>query len=238
MPDLKIGKLPLKGNPRIVVPFNDKNSSSTLRKVLNSNLDIIELRIDQYSSFEPQYIFKQIKQFKKFPILATIRSRREGGVSNLSEQQRMDLFEAIIPKVDAVDVELSSKEICSKVVKLAKEHKKRSIVSFHDFHKTPSEKQLAEICKQSRRLGADIVKIATMPSSEKDIGTLAAFTVGNKSYNLVTIAMGGLGMTSRVFFPILGSLMTYAYWDKPTAPGQLSYEKTLGLFKFFYPKSR
>ena len=38
----------------------------------------------------------------------------------------------------------------------------------------------------------------------------------------IVIAMGAHGVASRVFFPLLGSLITYGYLHQAVAPGQLS----------------
>ena len=232
---ITLGKLVLNGTPRIAVGFKDQATPATLRDAKNFGLDIVELRIDQYSSFEKEYVLKQVSKFRQFPTIATLRSKEEGGDWNLSESARLQLFETIIPQVDAIDIELSAGEILPKVIRSAHKAKKIAVISHHNFDRTPDAKDLLKILKDAKTLGADIVKIATMALKRADLQTLAAFTIANASQNLVTMAMGSEGLLSRIFFPALGSLITYAYLGEPTAPGQLSYESTFNYLSNFYP---
>jgi len=233
---IKIGKLTLNGTPRVAVGFSDLVSDDIIQDIEKFGLDVVELRVDQYSSFDPAYVVKQIQRFKDFPSIATIRSEQEGGGSNLSDQQRLDLFREVIAYVDAIDIELSSRAILKDVVKIAHNHKKLIMISYHDFDKTPAKDTLENVLNESFTLGADIVKIATLALSRNDVQLLADFTLHNKGKNIITIAMGSEGTLSRVFFPSLGSLLTYASLGKATAPGQLDYHRTVDLLRLLYPK--
>lgn len=232
---IKIGKTIFDGTPRIAVSFTDKTPASLLKKAYKMKLDIAELRMDLFSSYDSSHILKEIKRFKKFSILATIRSKKEGGKWNLTDKARKALFEKIIPKVDAVDIELSSSSILKPVVKQAHRAKKIVIISYHHFKKTPSQKQLEKILKKARAAGADVVKIATMIQNKKDLKTLGTFLSKHALHHrLLVLGMGEKGVTSRLFFPALGSVMTFAYLDRPTAPGQLDFQTTSRLLKKLY----
>ena len=231
---LKIGRLSLDGTPRIVVPFIGGAGKKTLAAAKKCGLDIAELRIDLFSHQDPPFVLKEISKFRRWPVIVTLRSRREGGQWKGSEPLRLKLFRAVIPKAAAVDIELSSTKILSQVVRLAHRAKKPVIVSYHNFDRTPDLAALLRTVKQAKRQGADIVKIAAMTRSRKDLQTLARLTAENAHLNLVIIAMGSRGMVSRIFFPVLGSLMTYARLGRPTAPGQFSCRETLHYLKTFY----
>ncbi len=231
---IKLGRTILNGTPRIAVAFRDKVRAALIKDAKQLGLDVAELRIDQYASFDSKYVLKEIAKFKGFPTIATIRSKKEGGGWTLSEQDRLRLFQNIMPKVDAVDIELSAQEILSKVVKEAHARKKLVVISSHNFDRTPNLETLDKITKEAKKKGGDIVKIATVALKRSDIQTLANFTVNNASKNLIVIAMGSIGMISRVFFPVLGSLMTYAYIGEPTASGQLDYTTAFDYLRRFY----
>jgi 3-dehydroquinate dehydratase len=47
--------------------------------------------------------------------------------------------------------------------------------------------------------------------------------------------MGTGGVLSRLLFPALGSLFTFAAFGVGTAPGQLSLEETVSCFRKYYP---
>lgn len=233
---IKLGKLALNGIPRVVVGFKDNVSDQTLQDIENFGLDIVELRLDQYSSFEASHVLKEVKKFRKFPSIATIRSDKEGGGWNLPESKRLELFKAVLPYVDAVDIELSSKTILNEVISSAHKLKKSIVISYHNFDKTPNLEKLNQILSEAKSLGADITKISALALSGKDIQVLGNFTILNNSKNIISIAMGAEGALSRIFFPALGSLMTYACIGKSTAPGQLDYATTMDLLRQFYPK--
>ena len=234
---LKIGKVVLNGAPKVVISFRDRVSSDVFRKIKSAGPDITELRIDQYSSFEPSYVLNEVKKFSQFSSLVTIRSKKEGGAWNLSEQKRLELFRTVMPYVNAADIELSSKKILKEVVSCARKAKRLVCVSYHNFDKTPSAVQLAKILKDAKDAGADIVKIAVLALKKEDVQLLADFTLANRKQNLVTISMGAKGVVSRIFFPALGSLLTYTSLGSPVAPGQLDYATTVGLLRKLYPKN-
>ena len=153
----------------------------------------------------------------------------------MSEQERLSLFKKIIPEVNAVDIELSAETILPEVVQAAHAAGKIVILSYHNFDRTPALKELNGIMDKAKSLGADIVKVATLATQQEDIQALAGFTIAHAKKNIVTIAMGSEGTLSRVFFPALGSLLTYAHIGQPTAPGQLGYVELFELLRKFYP---
>lgn len=230
-----LGSLVLNGTPRIAVGFGDKASPKVILQARDSGLDIVELRIDQFSSFDPKYVLKEIAKFKGFPTIATIRLEKEGGSWVLPETDRLSLFKTVLPAVDAVDIELRAKEILTEVIEAAHGAKKLAFVSYHNLETTPSINALQDLADEAKSCGADIVKIATFAKDKQDIRKMASFTIANADKNLITICMGAEGLVSRFFFPALGSLMTFAYVGKPTAPGQLDFLTTFERLRQFYP---
>lgn len=220
---------------KVAVALKDGAPAGLLREMKNSGVNIFELRIDQFASLSPQYVLKEITKFKKLPILATIRSKKEGGKWRGSEEKRLGLYEIVIPKVAMVDIELSSDSILDCVMKAAKKHKKTAIISYHNFKATPPTGKLNQILRRARAAGADIVKIAAMARSHKDVQTLLDFTKKNARKKIITIAMGEKGAISRVLFPRFGSMMTYASLDESMAPGQMNYQTMLKLLGRWTP---
>lgn len=222
--------------PLIAVGFADKTESRVIGAAMQSGLDVAELRIDLFTSFESTYVVSEVKRFSPLPTVATIRVRDEGGKWPSSEKARLSLFRTIIKYVDGVDIELAADEILSDVIRLAKAEKKLTFVSYHNFESTPGLVELEAIARRAKQVGADYIKIATTANGPKDLRTLAAFTIANAELGLVTIAMGSKGLTSRLFFPALGSRLTYAYIGQQSAPGQLRFEDTFELMRKFYPE--
>jgi len=233
---IKLGSIKLDGTPKIVLSLNDAAPPDLIHEARQSGLDLIELRIDQYSSFDSTHVLREVARFKECSTIATIRLKSEGGAWSLPEPERLSLFKKIIPEVNALDIELSAETILADVVQAAHAAKKIVIISYHDFDGTPTLNKLNGILDKAKSFGADIVKIAAMATKPEDIQILAGFTIANAKKNVVTIAMGSEGALSRVFFPALGSLLTYARVGQPTAPGQLGYSELLLLIRKFYPK--
>jgi len=219
---IKIGNLKLGDIPRIALVLCTRKNGNFIKEAKSKGADLLELRIDQFRNVNSEYILKSIEQIKGkgLPIIATIRSKREGG-KYLADDRRLNLFEAIIPLIDAIDIELSSQRILNKVVKKAHQTKKTVIISYHNFKKTPGRGILEKLIKEIKTEGGDIVKIACLAKNREDVLRLMEFTLKHRSKNLVTISMGKVGAISRVLFPFVGSLFTYGYLDTPSAPGQL-----------------
>ena len=110
---------------------------------------------------------------------------------------------------------------------------KLAIASFHDFERTPDARSLAGRVEAGRALGADVVKIAAQVRGAADLRTLARVLVerDDAGPGLIVIGMGDAGVASRVLFPALGSLLTYASAGTQTAPGQLALDEAVALLR-------
>jgi 3-dehydroquinate dehydratase I len=67
-----------------------------------------------------------------------------------------------------------------------------------------------------------VVKIAAHAAGPADTDRLIGFLRARRERGLIVIAMGPHGVASRVFCPLLGSLITYGFVGEAMAPGQLS----------------
>ena len=202
-----------------------------IERAREAGLDWIEFRIDRFSSADQKRVLEERARYADLPVLATLRTQQEGGEWAGSEKERLALFEAVLPDVEAADIELSSEEIREGVLEVAREFGKTTIVSFHDFEATPEFPALTECVNRARALGADAVKIATWCRDRTDLQTLARLTIEMSEEPLITIGMGPYGKASRVLLPALGSAATYTYLGKSTAPGQWTLEETVSLLQ-------
>lgn len=194
----------------------------TVKKAVSAGADLLEVRIDTFKNRGLEGLRGSIETLKstELPIILTVRSHREGGADKIPDKKRVEIFDSLTPFADMVDIELSSGNIVKTVVNFARRDGKKVIISYHNFKTTPAVKKLQDIIKKSRAMGADIVKIATFASGVEDLKKLAEILCD--SNDLIVIAMGPDGAASRVFFPFLGSLVTYGSITEKTAPGQLS----------------
>jgi 3-dehydroquinate dehydratase-1 len=226
---LAIGTLVLgQDRPRIAVPFTDGATRPDVADAVARGCDVAELRADLCSAFDAPHLLAALAPFAGVPLLATIRHGDEGGGWRGAEADRLALYRALLPRVDAIDVEIAS-EIGRPVIAAAREAGKLAIASFHDFAKTPADGALAAVVERGRARGADVVKIATTVASPADLRALARLLVEHD--DLIVVGMGARGVASRVLFPLLGSLLTYASAGTQTAPGQLALDELVELLR-------
>jgi 3-dehydroquinate dehydratase I len=209
--------------PQIVLVVTDKDKNADIAK---HKVQMLELRIDLFKNKDVSYAVEQFKLRRKLkiPLLLTIRNqKKEGAVKEFPDQVKWTLLEKLVPLCDWVDIELSSK-LCAKTIKLARAHKKKVMISAHDFKKTP--KNLNELLKKGLSTRADLVKIAAQANTPQDFFTMLEFTQKNNKHALATMCLGKWGGLSRVILPSVGSRLVYTFLNKPTAPGQIDV-KTL-----------
>lgn len=204
-----------------------------IKKAKALGADMVEIRVDTLRKRDAAKIKKLFIEAKKerLPSILTIRSAKEGGRFFINEKERLGLFRELTPFSDFVDVELGSSGIIKEVTRIAKRFRKKTIVSYHNFKLTPDEKTLLRIAKKARKAGASIVKIAAFVKKRGDLRTLLSVLLKEKSS--IVIGIGKKGAASRVFFPLIGSLVTYGSIDVLTAPGQMSLKELKGLISRF-----
>ncbi|MCX9012584.1 MAG: type I 3-dehydroquinate dehydratase [Candidatus Methanoperedens sp.] len=206
---------------RSIVASISRDPVKTAMRAKKLGADILELRIDLLDS-DARQVLPDLRK-TGMPVIITNRMNQEGGAWTGSEKERIRILVSLLPLADAVDIELCAEER-DFVVRSARGAGKTVIISTHDFKGTPASGVMAEIIKSSFEAGADIAKLAVMPDSLEDVLHLLEVTLHAKGA-VCTIAMGEAGRHSRVIAPVYGSVLTYGYVDKTTAPGQLRVDE-------------
>jgi 3-dehydroquinate dehydratase type I len=185
-------------------------------------VDLLEVRVDL---FDAPSIARWAEAGARIeasgtPVLATIRLEAEGGRWTGTDAERLALYREALASgaCSWVDVEEAS-AIAHDVTALARARGATSIVSHHDFARTPPPGALERIVAACREAGADVPKVATKVNAEEDRVALLALAAAHAGRACV-IGMGQPEL--RVELPARGSRLAYAYVDAPTAPGQLS----------------
>ncbi len=226
MENLKLGKMPL-----IACALNDSDVKTITVDSL-SPADLVELRVDMFENVSVNHveeIFKIAKEKFKKPIIATVRDVKEGGQKEITD--RLVIYRAVISFCDLMDVEINSDDTIAEVKKMCRNCKKVMIGSYHNFEIVPDIDSLDNIFLKGKSLGVDIIKIAAMANNNDDLIRLATFTLKHRGEWLITMAMGDIGLPSRIINPIFGSLITYGYVSRPSAPGQLSISELMDIFR-------
>ncbi len=220
----------------IAVLVDDSFSQKEIDEHIKRGMGAAEIRIDLFQNDDLAHIHDQIKKFSAVPTLATIRKITDGGKWDKTEEERISIFESIIPEVDAIDVELAEPKTLEMLMPLSLQYGCELVASYHNFEKTPSSDGLQELITNAKRVGVSAVKIACKVNNVEDNARLAALFDQESGIELIIIGMGELGMPSRISFPALGSLLTYSPSDKiPASYGQISFSNMVQILSVIYP---
>lgn len=225
--------------PKIAVPnvgSNEEEILAAAKDIVAAKPDLMEWRIDYYTDGinDHDKLIETAKKLRstvgELPILVTFRTKSEGGVQELNEQNYFKLLQTVIEHRlgDAIDIELFHDEVQIKsLLKLAHNYGLVVIMSNHDFEKVPAKDVIEFRLKKMASLGADVPKLACMPHNANDILMLLEATneVHNEIDNpLITMAMGDIGKVTRIAGQVFGSSLSFGTVGKASAPGQLSIE--------------
>lgn len=162
------------------------------------------------------------------PVLATVRTRAEGGTADLGAAYYAQLITELIRlRPAAVDVEFRRRE-AGELLSAANASGVCALASFHDFAATPGADELVELGEKMERAGAAVAKFAVMPHTHTDV--LAVLDACERLQQrvripVIGIAMGAVGRSSRLIGGDFGSAATFAAVAGASAPGQLSVEQ-------------
>jgi 3-dehydroquinate dehydratase-1 len=228
---VRLGDLELGPLPRLAATVSDRELGDTGWAAL---VDVIEVRLDQLSSPSAERaaaVCTALRALGK-PLVATVRWSAEGGATGLDDSERRALYARVAPCVDGLDIELRS-PLCDEIVSLARKHGRLAIVSHHDFRGTPAAAALQSLLAEGRR--GDVVKVATTAAEPTALRRLLDLLLLPDDRPRIVIGMGEVGAASRVFFPLLGSVLTYGFVGAPMAPGQLSLAELYDALRRYSP---
>ncbi|WP_419154701.1 type I 3-dehydroquinate dehydratase [Weissella bombi] len=231
---LKIGEAVASSErPLIAAPI----TASTWQQVLqeadilsHSAIDVVEWRIDYLTRLNELTVdhIRQVRQTVMKPVIFTWRTLAEGG----NKQYHADMYEriylnALAAGVVALDIEIDLLKDQKALLKQVPTNV-QIIGSKHYFDRTPHN--LVQALNNMLMLPTDIVKLAVMPQSTSDVDYLLVSTkqVANDAAKpLITMAMGEMGMPSRILGYQFGSQLTFATVTGSSAPGQVTVSALL-----------
>lgn len=227
------------GVPKICIPLTGKNREELVEEmeiVKKYEPDLIEWRADFFE--ESKHLEKVCEMletindsFKQIPVLFTFRTKEEGGEKSIMPEDYVKLLKEVSKKrlADIVDVQVFwYGEKSGYFIKELKETGTAVLASSHHFEGTPSAREISEALCTMENQGADIVKIAVMPQSGKDVCALLEASMERKEHSekpVITMSMGQTGMLSRICGEFTGSCVTFASGKQASAPGQVNADK-------------
>jgi len=170
---------------------------------------------------------KNIREKSSTPLIFTCR---KNNISNNAQQQAY--LEAINSHFDYIDLDINADALLLKqIYPLILSSKSQLILSYHNFSKTPSARELHQIFSPFTKYQIDILKVACLAHSEEDMNRLIEFQ--ETSDNIICLGMGKLALQSRALSLIKQVKFTYTALqvEKTTAPGQPDYHSLLSEYE-------
>lgn len=223
------------GRPKTIVSLMGKRKEELLsmaRRAVDAGADMLELRADFAQDVHDHgavaaFASAIASELSHTPLVFTFRSVGQGGHVELSTSAYAKLLRTVVTSgaIDVVDVEATrGDDVAAKLVRIALEAGVHTIVSYHDFKKTPDTAWMVSELTHMVDLGASIPKLAVMAHDVTDCLRLMEATAQATSVldvPIITMAMGASGVLSRLTGEAFGSAATFCSLDAASAPGQV-----------------
>ena len=228
------------GQVKICVPLLAKTRielTEQLAMIRKHAPDMIEFRADWYEAvMEKAKLCATLGQLREQmgerPLLFTFRSKAEGGERSISWNEYKEMLSCVAEShlVDAIDVEVFMQEDdAPDLIAQLQKNEVKVIGSNHHFSHTPSLEEMKDLLCRMQRMGVDVAKLAVMPQGSEDVLALLQVTydmaLQQDMVPVITMAMGKLGVISRMCGSMFGNVLTFASVAKQSAPGQIHIEK-------------
>lgn len=175
-------------------------------------IDIVELRCD-YLDRSEQLAVRKFPGIVGVPTILTIRRKCDGGLYDGGESGRTIIFSKALamaspdPKNNFAYIDFEEDYHVSSLQDAALAFGTKIIRSYHDMEKPVTG--LAKRMEELSRNNFEIPKIAFMPKTLDDVTQLFREAKNLKDNNHILIAMGPLGLPSRILSTKLGNYLTY-----------------------------
>ncbi|MFG0315256.1 MAG: type I 3-dehydroquinate dehydratase, partial [Phycisphaerales bacterium] len=247
---------------QICVPIMVEEHASAIRDATlaaEHGADLIEFRVDVF--FEDKEDSTDLLQDRidrvlglvrasPLPCIVTCRPHWEGGEYHGDDDERVSLYEALGTSDHPpayIDVELATYTRSANIrqkINLGVNHPKqqravstRLILSAHNFEGRPSD-LTRKILQMQDEPACAVVKIAYRARSIRD--NLELFEIlRDQTKPTIALGMGEFGIMSRILAPKFGGFLTFASLrdESTTAPGQITNEELINLYRFRAIKS-
>lgn len=220
------------GPPKICVPLTAPDLPGLLAGLDQAQAlpaHVLEWRMDCFAG-DAAAVLPRLAQRARLPLLCTLRTQGEGGRARLDPAEYESALERLLDQggFQLIDVELAcGGERAARLVKKARERGVLTVVSKHDFERTPPVPQMVDALAAMKALGADLPKLAVMPQGPLDVLALmeASVRARERLGPVITMSMGTLGAVSRLAGELTGSCLTFGAGANASAPGQLPAAK-------------
>jgi 3-dehydroquinate dehydratase-1 len=192
--------------------------------------NFVEIRFDYLPLSDMKESLQIVKPIRNKAVFTLRPVSQNGKFSGSVDERIYWLKELSLYQPMLLDIEFDTLVNHDELVDFLLDSKNRMLVSWHDFEKTPSIDTLLDLVGQMRIFG-NYVKIVTTAEDVHDCIRLLELYKVVTNLNLISFAMGELGVLSRVLCTIYGnSPFTYASLGESIVPGQLTVQEMRKLY--------
>ena len=235
------------GRPKIcalIIGDTDDEILELAEKSNDAGCDMVEFRADHYEHVldleKLKALLVRIRETVRKPMIFTFRRFEEGGKVRIPTRQYVDILKMVASNcfAEIIDVEMSVVEDDASLIPMLKDLGAYIILSRHNFDSTPVQSEILNTFLTMEKMGADIIKVAYMPNSKKDVLNLInateEMTSNYSSCPVVAISMGHLGMITRILGEFIDSAISFASITKASAPGQINIDNLATVLKVIH----
>ena len=220
------------GIPAVFVPLQGETAEEArvlAEEAARTPADAVELRLDSLKDLgSPAAVTACLRAVRSaigpMPLLATLRTSREGGLADVNQEVYESLVTAAISSGEADLVDIEIMRLTPVLKRAAEEAGVPVVTSWHDFEGLSDIAAIREKLLAMRESGASVAKAAVMAGDEARVDEIMALTAQMRrelGIPLVVIAMGASGEISRIAGEKYGSCLTFASAGRASAPGQI-----------------
>jgi 3-dehydroquinate dehydratase/shikimate dehydrogenase len=221
--------------PRICIALGFPNPERLLdhaRREVEAGETFLEFRLDYLDSPEQgiEVISALLREYPDCFVLATCRRHQNHGRFNGSIEEQIRILSAAVEAgARAVDVEIETAELATARLDVFR-GRAMLVLSYHNFEGTPA---LEAVLRRMSAVPAEAYKIVTTARKPSDNFRVLSLGRLHPRQPLILLAMGEIGLPSRVLSTVFGGLYTYATprMAEGTAAGQVCARQLRQLYR-------
>lgn len=206
-----------------------KQSQSDVRTTIGENLSTyryFEVWLDYIKDIDQDFALSLVSRYPSRIIFVFRRQNFEP--ENIESPLRENILASLSGKQVLVDFDVAHQagiiaEIRRKGLALS------TILSYHDYHQTPTDAELQSIVSRAQDWGAYITKLSVFCSTQHDALRLLSLLLQLREAGrrCVVLGMGEHGVITRIFGPRWGNELSFVPLEvaERSAPGQISLDK-------------
>lgn len=200
-----------------------------MKLAFEAGADFVEVRFD---FLEPSEVMAAVDLIgeDRGRCVFTLRSKRQGGRFSGKEAERMRMLRRLAEaRPMLVDVELETLRANDNLADYLELASIPTLVSWHDFDRTPSNEELSPILTEMRIFSTYVKVVTTAQSIDDSLGLMGLYESAVGVHPII-FAMGEAGVLTRILSVFYGAPYAYAALDKAVAPGQLTLTQMRKLY--------